>query len=1223
MRVQSPHEFGGGHYAQDDKCSGLVSSVRMNLDLKPSLQPPALSDAPLLLLGIVGLAGLTFGWLVAILLGHVLHVPAAHYPEGILSPIVLSNYSKLQEIVLYLLSLAASGLCVAGAVFEWRWYVEKLRAVGTSLATARWTAAATLLGPIAYVVLRIPGGELLTDVAVLPIALAIVIALQVVILQALQRRATGRTAAADTPGDDNEITLPPAPALPQLVGDLSVLARLVMVLFAGYLFGSYLPFVAASPETADLLAGAWFLWPIGAVVGHMLLARRLAEGENAEKAAATNALYPFFPALALLAMPLLWATLLGRAVLFGAVVIATVALAAAVRSRRLPPLPAWCVSVACALFMAGFLATSVLLQNPTLLPGAFVGPFDGENWFSWMSDGTFGRVPFRDFAWPYGPLMYYVELAFVNAFRLDSYRVPFTATELFVAALLSCYIMAFMLRRRATALLAAPVLVAMYGGSVQLRVWLGCVAVVTIVWALERRSRMILMLGGIACVVALLNSPEIGMAAIVTSLATIVGYGFAVREEPWRRGDVLHNLGWFGVGAAIVVVPAAVLGAATHVLVPYVVMTTQFISIAEACCATPFPPMFVGSLLAVPAGSDPLWLLRDETFRIFYGPPVVMTISIGFVAVRALVKRSISREDAALGAMTLFSAIIFRIALGRSEPGHSAFAMLPTMIVAICLAERALFAAVRSLRELRAALAGRRATSAFLTSVQVAALGGFGVLLVGVIFHAQTTFNQWFLPVSKHVRTYYSIERALPKEIPVPAGSRLIQSADGERFFFREGTVDDIPPTLAFLRSSLGPRDTVCGIPFLSRYQFLIHRPSAVPLGCNIWGLGEMPVWRQRLLEELEATKPRYLVFNDADWPDPDGIPWMDREPELAAYYFDHYHIAKRFGKTTIYELGAPPAPPSMLDTSAPNAAPDLRTGWYEQEINPLGAFRWTAKTATARLRQLPDQRTFEFDAQIITPQVPGAPPQTLTVDLNGRAILTTPVANPQLSVQRFRVPIPPVQRPTTVTVGFRFDNKFAAITDPRVLGMAIERFGFVRGTTHAFARAPLATPTPAPTPAAVAAAAAAAADAHATLAPAAQGVPAANVPPGLDRYPDQLQGLIPAAAPGCCWISLRNRFAVEIPPNAHRMVLTFAVPGNAFAAGEEGITATFGGSAPQAHHGLPVGPQTVSFDIPSSVHPGRNVVDLVLDKTFVPAEKHINADMTHYGVILQRVDFP
>jgi hypothetical protein len=1193
----------------------------MNVDIKIrlSLQAPALSDAPLLLLGIVALAGLTFGWLVAILLGHVLHVPAAHYPDGILSPIVLSNYSKRQEIVLYLLSLAASGLCVIGVLLEWRWYVQKLLPLAADIATVRWIAAATLMGPVLYAAARIPGGGLFTDATALPAAIVIAAALQVAVWQALQRWPLAAPKAGERAGDVG-VALPPVAALPQLVGDLSVLARLLLALFAGTLFGSYLPFVVQSPENGDLLAGMWFVWPIAAVVGQRLMARSLVRAGSTDEEAARLALYPFFPALALLAMPLLWATLSARIVLLAAVAVATIALTAAAGLRRLPAVPAWCASVACAVFMAGFFATGVLLQNPTHLPGAYVGPFDGENFYSWLSDGTFGRVPFRDFIWPYGPLMYYLELFFVRAFRLDSYVVPFQAAMLFVAALCSCYIMAFMLRRRVTAVLAAPVLLPLYGGAVQLRVWLGCVAVVTVVWALERRSRLILVLGGIACFVTLLYTPEVGIAAIVTSVVTMLGYDIAVREQPWRLGEALRNVGWFGVGAAIVVIPAAALGAATHVLVPYLVMTAQFLSIAEACCASPFPPMFVGSALSVPAGTDLLWLLRDETFRIFYGPPVVMTISIAFIAVRAFVRRSISREDAALGAMTLLAAIIFRSALGRSEAGHSAFAMLPTMVVAICLAERALFSAVRSLREFRALLAAGRTTSTVLTSVQVAALCGFGIVLVGSIFQAQTTFSRWILPSFNHVRTYYLVERVQPKEIPIAAGWRPIRRADGELFFFREPNADDMPPTLAFLQHSLRPGDGVCGIPFLSRYPFMVDLPSAVPLGCDTWGLGELPVWRQRLIEEFEAAKPRYLIYNDADWPNPDSIPWMDREPELAAYYFDHYHIVKHIGNTTIYERGAGPPPPSTIAPSSPDSAPLLRLGWYQPEVNALGAFRWTDRNATALLRQLPGQRTFELDAQILTPQVPGAPLQTLTVDLNGHAILTTPVASPQLSVQRFRVPVPPVQRPTTVTVGFRFDNKFAAITDPRVLGMAIERFGFVRGTTRAFARAPLATPTPAP---AAVAAAAAVADAHATLAPAAQGVPAANVPPGLDRYPDQLQGLIPAAAPGCCWISLRNRFAVEIPPNAHRMVVTFAVPDSAYAAGEEGITVTFGGSTPQAHHGLPVGPQSVSFDIPPNVHPGRNVVDLVLDKTFVPAEKHINADMTHYGVILQRVEFP
>jgi hypothetical protein len=1195
--------------------------------LKRALAPPELSDAPVLLLGLVGFCGLAIGWLIGILLGHVLHVPAARPADGIISPIVLSHYSKPQELWLYLLTLLASGAAVALVFAEWRWYTGKLAEAGARSAIVPWVAAATLFVAALVAVMCLPGGAIFTSTLVLPAVIVTAAAVQGLTWFAF-RRWSASPQIEHLAGID--ALLPDAVPLPAFIADYAALAQHFAVLMSGITFGCYLPFALGANDTADRVAGVWFIWPLAAIACYAFVRRGLISSGLPESNASSRALYPFLPSLGLLAMPLLWASSDARAALLLGVVAATVALSIAAITLRLPALPRRAVLLVCGIFVAGYFGASVLLQNPTFLPGAYVSPFDGENFYSWMSDGTFGRVPFRDFFWPYGPLMFYGELLFVKLVRLDSYQTAYQATLLFSATLCAFYVMAYMLRGRLTALLAAPLLLVMYG-AVQLRVWLGCVTVVTILWGLERGSRRILALAGMVCIATILYSPEVGIAAMLTSGACIIWYSFGLRHE---RGapTFTYTAGWFAIGAAAVLVPAAAVGLATHALVPYFVKTAQFLSIADACCSTPFPPLFVGSALKVVPGFDVLWLFRDETFLTFYAPPLILTISIAYVAVRVMIRRRVERQDAALAAITLFAIIIFRSALGRSGIGHSQFAMLPTMIVALYLSERALFAALHSLLAVYSAVRGRRCTPLVLNILEASALFAFAFLLLVTIFRAPAPAKSWILGTFQNVHAYYRIERALPTVIPVRPGWRPIRSMDGEIFFFRDPNAAEMDPVLAFLKSTLGPTDNLCGIPFISRYQFMIHRPSAVPLGCDTWGLGEMPAWRRALIAELKDANPRYLIYNDADWPDPDGIPWMDREPELAAYYFDHYHIAKRIGRTTIYERGAP-TPPSWIDAASPESAPFLRAGWYEMETNPLGSFRWTTQSATALLRQLPGQQTFALEAQIIAPQASGAPPQTLTVAVGGRPIVTTPLPAGVQEVEHLRVPVGAVRRPTTLTVSFALSNGFTAATDPRVLGIPIVRFGFAQGQPPNVAersfhggepaaqRQAAAAASQAPARA-VSAASAAPAASPAPLIPVTPGLQTDNVPAGLAPYRQELQGLFPAPPPGCCWISGRNRFMVRIPPKAKQVALTITVPQNAYSAGDEGISASFNGEKEASRHMLPLGLQTVTFEIPGKVKAGRNELDLVLDKTFVPAELHINSDTTHYGVLLHRVDF-
>ncbi len=1177
-------------------------------------------EAPVLLLAAVGLAGLTIGWMCAIVLGHVLHVPPAPVPDGVLGITVLMHYSKRQELWLYLLSLAACTGSVIAVFLEWRWFAAKLGAHGLTVGSARWIAALTLLAATVLMLALVPRGAIFLQIFTLPAAVAIVAAAQGAILFAVRR--TGATAASPVTENDAVLGAAVVMAVPETVSAAAF--GIAFVLLSGLVLGSYLPFVVTSFDQANALAGFWWVWIFAAALAYVVLRRQvIARRELRGPDASGVALYAFLPLTALVVMPLLWRSEPYRLALFAAVIVACIVLALMAVRRRggLRPPGAWVAPSACALIVAALFAASVLLQNPTLLPGAYINPFDGENFYSWMSDGTLGRAPFRDFIFPYGPLMYYGELAFVNAFGLDRYHTAFQASLLLLAMLCSSYVMWFVLRGRFTVLVAAPAALVMYGGAVQLRLWLGCVAIVSVLWALERRSRVALVLAGAVAMIPPLYSPEVGIAALITASACVFWWSFGRRDDSRGLDGLAFYARWLGLGAALVVIPAIVIGLATNIIVPYVVETAQFLGITDACCASPYPPLFVGSHLAVPAGSGLGWLLKNETFRIFYAPPIVLTVSIAYLAIRALARRRIEADDVVLAAITLLGVIMFRTALGRSEIGHAQFAMLPTMIVALYLAERALFAAAASVRRWIAAFRGGGATASIAWALQATALCAFAFLLLGTIFRVQQPVALWIPGTLRNARHYYVVGFSAPKELPVRDGWTPIRSADGELFFFKDPHESDMPPTLAFLKANMGPGDALCGIPFLSRYQFMVHRPSAVPLGCDTWGLGEAPQWRRRLIEEFEAATPRYLVYNEADWPNPDGIPWLDRMPDVAAYYLDHYRIVKRFGDTLIFERGAPGPVPSRIEAGNLDVMPLLRTGWFYPETNPLGTFRWTAPSATALLRQLPGDNTFTFDVQVVAPQIVGAAPQTLTVTIDGKVIASTrmdPVAQP---VRSFRIPVAPVRAPMSVTVAFTTDKPFPASADPRFLGIPIVRFGFVRGSKQLVPAAAPAQPAAAGQGPATSPPQPQAATPAPPIVPRAS-VPRENVPPGLDRYAGELQGLFPAPQPGCCWISERDRFMLDVPHTAKTMTMTVIVPANVYANGEEGITATFLGASPQERHGLSNGEQSVVFDVPPSARGHKTELDLVLDKTFVPAEKHINEDLTRYGILLRSVEF-
>lgn len=110
------------------------------------------------LLPVIGLAGLTMAWQLAVTAGHLLHIPPAHAPAGVVGFIVVHDYSKRQELVLYALSQLAVAACVTGAVVEWRWYAGKLFSLGIPVTVAVWISGATFFVPIAVTLATLPGG---------------------------------------------------------------------------------------------------------------------------------------------------------------------------------------------------------------------------------------------------------------------------------------------------------------------------------------------------------------------------------------------------------------------------------------------------------------------------------------------------------------------------------------------------------------------------------------------------------------------------------------------------------------------------------------------------------------------------------------------------------------------------------------------------------------------------------------------------------------------------------------------------------------------------------------------------------------------------------------------------------------------------------------------------------------------------------------------------------
>lgn len=837
------------------------------------------------------------------------------------------------------------------------------------------------------------------------------------------------------------------------------ISGLTVSALAGLVLGCYLPFVLPIP-LRPIGSQAWFIFVPIAIIVYILLRRRLIEIDSC---AEQRVVYAFVPAVALLAMPLLWSSYGAQVLLVVLVLAAMILIGIALASGRLriPALSdAATISVA-GIFVSGLAAASILKQNPTFAHGAIVAPFDGENWLTWMSDGMLGRAPFRDFFFPYGPLLYYLRLLFAHTFGLDAYFVPYMTMLEFFAGLLAFYTVGVLLRWRSTVLVVAPAVLFLYG-SEDLRVWVGCAAVVAALFALDRRTAASFLAAGVAAALAVLYSPEVGLAALIASAVYIFWFIYEKRKRTLAPGQ--GNAVWFLVGVAAVALPVSMLALVTHSLIPYVRQNIEFLSQAIYYAGLPFPPLFTNGGLAVPAGSTSLWPLGDPTFRTYYSTPVLLSIGLAVFFARIVARRRVSRNDRALGGLLIFSCVLFVSALGRSDAGHQEAISLPVILVALFLCEWSACTALQSLRDVRFR---HRDVRLLRLCTQSAMYGVFIFFMLGGMLEAQNLFPALSNAVESD-RTYYAAAQAAPDMVSTPSGWEAVKSADGQLFFFRLPQAADTPATLAYLEMRLQPGDSVCGFPFITRYEFLLHRASAVKESCDLW---DMPATaeRARYLQQIKLAKPRYLIYNEADTPSFDWVPWLDRAPEVAAYIFGHYHVVKRFGNTLVFERGGAGWPPSVIEAGSIDAVPFLMTGFYYPEADAHGSLRWTTPEATARIAEIPGDKFFDLDLSASTPQETAASSihQSVTVSINGKRLLTALVPKGARAFRHLIAAIPAVRRPTVVSVSF---SVTPPLTDPRMLGVPIVRFGFYKKPPVDLAMesgeegAPQAQPVPATT---------------------------------------------------------------------------------------------------------------------------------------------------------------
>jgi hypothetical protein len=455
---------------------------------------------------------------------------------------------------------------------------------------------------------------------------------------------------------------------------------------------------------------------------------------------------------------------------------------------------------------------------------------------AWVDTILRGGALSRDVFCLYGPLSTWLVAALFSLFEPSLGLWRHWIFALNAPALLAIYLLLRGTTRTRIAaaagaiaifLLCAPAIPAMSWSLA--RVGLGLAALAALNRALNRGLTSWHIVTGALLGIALLYSQEVGIACAIAAAVAII-------LRPTGR---ISGTQWTALGAALVLVPAAVYLAATNALGATIENLFLFPRIRMlGFGAFPFPRLapnfeslrayFLPALLAVSAFSIATKLLR------------------GFRDARALTEV----------ALFIVGALLFSASLSRPDVAHFAFAAPPALLLLTGLFEDACFA-LRSPRRRSAAIA--------CIALGTAALAPWSAI-------AKETLQSLIEP---------------------PSGRALALPRGGDALLVPDEFARDLEDLTHAIQARTTPTEPFWVFPNEALLYFLADRPQPTQFPLALFAVTRAQ--RRQLVAELERARPRWaIVYLHAS--EVDGIPYTVALPEVVAYLTANYELESNIG---------------------------------------------------------------------------------------------------------------------------------------------------------------------------------------------------------------------------------------------------------------------------------------------------------------------------------------
>jgi hypothetical protein len=465
-------------------------------------------------------------------------------------------------------------------------------------------------------------------------------------------------------------------------------------------------------------------------------------------------------------------------------------------------------------------------------------PFLGEEGanLSWAQSILRGGVYGKDFQCLYGPMLIYplswfmkvfgttVVVARVYAYVLNLmaygiilvflYKTLRTKTVFIFAA--TCYFLTF---RSNDILLTANL--------TYLRVALGFVPIVLTYLYIEQGVKTKLVFAGAVLGQSILFSQEVGICAVLAVLIILV----AMRRSEYEISGFCRDIGYLMAGGVVSVLPMLAYFASKGALLTFynnLFAYPQLVRLGYGAVAFPdFRELY----------QNPL-----SNWKLFPYLVIFVYLASALYLIPMLVLKRRDNNTLLRLSLLVFGAILFRVALGRSDYTHISFVSQPAFLLIFLF-----------LDDTMAGLKILFSRSALIVHLAVALF----ILSAMFLLPVNSSYDKMWNTLKLHFNTF-------PTIFTVYRSGAFVSQVPRAGIFFDDVTAKSISDIENFLTQHTHPGDYVYFFPNEAAYYFLFDRKNPTRYVLSYFAITRQQ--RLELISDIDKNRPEYVIYSRNTW---------------------------------------------------------------------------------------------------------------------------------------------------------------------------------------------------------------------------------------------------------------------------------------------------------------------------------------------------------------------